>query len=128
MTKALAATLVLIAALTGCGSTERPRVATPTPTADDSLAGYSEGVRTYYGGEHLDTGDDPNADVEAQYHQPPKPAEARLGGAITLTGSNIGVRMRVTVTAVHAVRAGGKRLTAVDLTLANTGIAVYDGE
>ena len=39
-----------------------------------------------------------DGDVEAEYHQPPRPATGGVGDTITLTGSNIGVRMRVTLT------------------------------
>jgi hypothetical protein len=92
------------------------------------LAGYSEGVRKYYDGAQLDAADDPNADAEVQYFQPPMPAETGVGDAITLTGSNIGVRMRVTVSGAHTVRVKGKPYTAVDVKLENTGITVYQGE
>ena len=63
-------------------------------------------------------------DVEAEYHQPPQPAEAGLGETITLTGTNIGVRLRVTVTGVERV----DDHQAVHLELESTGIANYDGE
>ena len=63
-------------------------------------------------------------DVEAEYHQPPQPAEAGLGETITLTGTNIGVRLRVTVTGVK--RVGDHQ--AVELGLENTGITNYEGE
>ena len=63
------------------------------------------------------------ADIEAEYHQPPKPAEAGLGETITLTGTNIGVRMRVTVTKVET----GRRPPAVELELKSTGITDYEG-
>ena len=46
-----------------------------------------------------------NEDVEEEYHQPPKPASADLGETITLTGNNIGVRLRVTPTALLDPRA-----------------------
>ena len=62
-------------------------------------------------------------DVEAEYHQPPKPAEAGLGETITLTGTNIGVRLRVTVTGVKRVSS----YLAVELALENTGIANHEG-
>ena len=39
-----------------------------------------------------------DGDVEAEYHQPPRPATGGIGDAITLTGTNIGVRLRTTVT------------------------------
>ena len=46
------------------------------------------------------------ADIEAEYHQPPRPAEAKLGETIELTGTKIGVRFDVTVTDVEAARRG----------------------
>jgi hypothetical protein len=116
---------LLAAALTACGGSDKPP-ATPTPTATpaDALAGYSEGVRSYYGGAAAD----PHGGVEAEYHQPPKPAEATVGEPITLTGSNIGVRMDVTVTGTRTVRVSGEAYTAVELELESTGITVYEGE
>jgi hypothetical protein len=129
-TKALVILVLAAGALAGCGDSKQPREAAPptaTPAAD-GLAGYSEGVRKYYAGANLDAADDPNADAEVQYFQPPRPAEAAVGDTITLTGSNIGVRMRVTLTQVDTLRAGGKRFTAVHLRMLNDGITVYDGE
>jgi hypothetical protein len=111
--------------LAGCGSEKR---AQPTPTPppqraeDPDLAGYSQGVKDYYVEVHDGPTGDEHADVEAEYHQPPKPAEAGLGDAITLTGVNIGIRQKVTVTKVD--RAGD--YTAVHLKLENTGITVYE--
>ena len=52
-------------------------------------------MRDYYGDGH-----DGDGGVEAEYHQPPKPATGGIGDAITLTGTNIGVRLRVTPTRV----------------------------
>jgi hypothetical protein len=121
--------LVLAAAVAGCGDSKKPAAATPTATATATdLAGYSQGVRDYYAGANLAAADDPNADAEEQYFQPPRPAESALGGTITLTGTNIGVRMRVTLTKLDAVSAGGKRYTAAHLRLVNDGITVYEGE
>jgi hypothetical protein len=125
-TKALVI-LLLAAAAAGCGDSKPPAATTATATAD-GLAGYSQGVRQYYAGAELDAADDPNADVEVQYFQPPRPAEAGVGETIALTGSNIGVLMQVTVTGVDTVEAGGERYTAVHLKLVNDGITVYDGE
>jgi hypothetical protein len=117
--------------LAGCGHDARPSSsATPEATATaaaNPLAGYSEGVQKYYAGAQLDAADDPNADAEVKYFQPPMPAETSAGDAITLTGSNIGVRLQVTVSGVRTVRAGGKPYTAVDLRLENNGITVYQG-
>jgi hypothetical protein len=121
---------VLTVFLAGCGAHKTPTAAAPKPaaTVKDELAGYSAGVRDYYGGEHPHTDGDPNAEIEAEYHQPPKPAEAGAGGTITMTGTNIGVRFEVTVTGVHTVRARGNRYTAVDVVLESTGITIYEGE
>ena len=70
----------------------------------DPVEGYSQGVKDFYGSDvHPETEEGSIEDVEAEYHQPPKPAEAGLGETITLTGTNIGVRMRVTVTGVKRV-------------------------
>src|SRR4051794_637514 len=128
--RTLLAITLLGAAVAGCGSSnEKPaatttpgRTATPQPVATADLSGYSEGVRTFYAGIPAQPPDDPEAATEAEYFQPPKPAQARLGETITLTGSNIGVRLRVTVTGVE--RTGSH--TAVHLHLVNDGIAVYD--
>src|SRR4051812_18064368 len=107
--------LVLVALVAGCGDdkpepTPTPSVtttATAAPTGDP-LAGYSEGVRKYYAGADLAAPDDPNADPEVKYFQPPRPANAGLGETIRLTGSNIGVQVDVTATGVKQVEAGGK--------------------
>jgi hypothetical protein len=117
--------------LAGCGGDKQADATpTPTPTAtaaqtrpeDPDLAGYSEGVKDYYVEIHNEPTGDEHVDVEAEYHQPPKPAEAGLGDAITLTGTNIGIRQKVTVTKVD--RTGDH--TAVHLELENTGITVYE--
>jgi hypothetical protein len=125
--------LIPLLAAAGCGHDARPSSsaapeATATPAAANPLAGYSEGVRKYYDGAQLDAADDPSADAEVQYFQPPMPAKTAAGDAITLTGSNIGVRMRVTVSGTHAVHVKGKPYTAVDVKLENIGITVYQGE
>jgi hypothetical protein len=122
---------LLAAALAGCGhdaAPSSPAAPKVSATRADPLAGYSQGVRKYYAGAQLDAADDPSADAEVQYFQPPKPAQTAAGDAITLTGSNIGVRMQVTVEGVRTVRAGGKAYTAVDLRMKNSGITVYQGE
>jgi hypothetical protein len=62
-------------------------------------------------------------DIESEYHKPPSPARSALGGTITLTGTNIGIRQKVTVTGVSQT---GKWL-AVQLRLENTGITNYEG-
>src|SRR5690349_1588108 len=125
------ALLIPLLALAGCGHDARP-TSTAAPeatatTAPNPLAGYSEGVRKYYVGAQLDAANDPNADAEVKYFQPPMPAETTAGDAITLTGSNIGVRLQVTVDGVRTVHAGGKPYTAVDVRLKNNGITVYQG-
>lgn len=139
MLKLLGAIAVLAALAAGCGSNDdaEPDAATPTPAASpDSAAqqglptGYEAAVRAYYGDHsHADEGD-----VEAEYHQPPKPATGEVGDTITLTGSNIGVRARVTVTGVKDnVEASeppsdGTRYVAVDLRLRSTGITILEGQ
>ena len=120
MRKSMIAALAVLA-IAGCGGQASPKA---TPTAEDG--GYSKGVMDYYG----DADAHPEAeagsieDVESEYHKPPQPAEAGLGEAITLTGTNIGVRLRVTVTGVQ--RVGDHQ--AVQLELESTGITNYDGE
>ena len=104
--------------LAGCGeqtAADPPR-ATPQATG---LEGYTQGVKDYYRDVH---GESTGDDVEAEYHQPPRPAAAGLGEPITLTGTNIGIRMRVTVTKVESVSS----FTAVGLELENTGITNYE--
>ena len=98
--------------------------------ADDPLAGYSEGVRKYYVGADPSAVDDPGADAEVRYFQPPRPGEAKLGEQIILTGSNIGVETGVTVTKVNTVKVSGKDYAAVELELNNGigGITVLDTE
>ena len=60
-------------------------------------------MKDFYGGTHPVAEEGSPEAVEEEYHQPPKPAEAGLGETITLTGTNIGVRLRVTVTGVKRV-------------------------
>ena len=119
----LLASVALALALGACGDNDRADTPTPTATVADPLEGYSEGVKKYYGTDvQPEAEEGSNEDVEAEYHQPPKPAEAGLGETITLTGSNIGVRLRVTVT-------GLKRESdyqAVELELESTGITNYE--
>jgi hypothetical protein len=108
-------------ALAGCGGQDSPKA---TPTAEEG--GYSKGVEAYYGDSHAHPEAEPGSieDVESEYHQPPHPAEAGVGETITLTGTNIGVRLRVTVTGVQRV----DDHQAVQLELESTGITNYDGE
>ena len=122
----LSALIVFAALLVGCGDKQEeapaPSPAQAEATPDPDLEGYSEGVKKYYGEVHSSPRATRHADVEAEYHQPPKPAEAALGETITLTGTNIGIRQRVTVTAVDDLG----EYTAVRLKLENTGITVYE--
>jgi len=126
--------MVMLAALVvGCGGDEAPQAgSTVTPAAAEEhqgetheldLEGYSQGVKDYYGGAHKHDPDDELASIEAEYHQPPKPAEANLGEAIELTGTEIGVRFRVTPTDVKPLN---DDLMAVYLNLKSTGIAIYE--
>jgi len=155
-----AALIALTAAACGSGDEETTRStaastpsATVTPTATPSEAdahaeedehaeegehrfepGHSRAVRRYYGDAHEAHEGDDLASIEAEYHQPPKPAAGRLGDPITLTGVNIGVRLQVTPTRlIDPARArrpatGDRRWVAVELRLENTGIAVFESE
>lgn len=133
MRKLLPAIVVVAALLAGCGGSdpEPPAAGTPvpaTPTEEPGkeheldLSGYSPGVQEYYGGAHTHA-DTEMGSAEAEYHQPPKPAEAKLGEPIELTGTEIGVRFKVTPTKVEPV---GDDLMAVYLTLKSTGVTIYD--
>jgi hypothetical protein len=143
--KLLGAIAVLAALVAGCGSDEPTASSTPAPTAtptpDPAAApsagrgwekGHNAAVRAFYGG-----GAGPPAidgDIEAEYHQPPRPATGGVGDTITLTGTNIGVRLRATVTGlVDPARAtesprSGMRYVGVGLRLRSTGIAIHDTE
>jgi hypothetical protein len=132
MRKLLASALLALA-LGACGDKESAKTPTPTTTPSpeatvagaDPLEGYSQGVKDYYAGADPEGAEEGSIEaVEVEYHQPPKPAEAGLGETITLTGSNIGVRMRVTVTEVKRVSS----YQAVELEFESTGITNYDGE
>ncbi len=128
---ALIAFTVLFA---GCGDSQDDSpaaAATPAPTeaeaqadeqVDPDLEGYSQGVIDYYREVHTEKTGDDHIDAEIEYHQPPKPAEAGLGETITLTGTNIGVRLKVTPTDIE--KEDG--YTIVRLKLVNDGIAVYE--
>jgi hypothetical protein len=136
----LVSIVVLAALVGGCGSDDAEDAAgpEPTPTPERVKAethgfdeGHSQAVRKYYGDVHEHSTE---GDIEAEYHQPPRPAAGGIGDTITLTGSNIGVRMRVTLKGVadpaKASRppAPGTRWVAVKLHMRNTGIAVLEGE
>jgi hypothetical protein len=103
------ATAVLMALIAGCGGSNdgesQAAAPSPSPAAEEPLFMGDEGV-------------------EEEYDQPPQPASGDVGDTITLTGSNIGVRLRVTVTGVQ--RAG--RYTAVKLRLVSTGDAIFESE
>jgi hypothetical protein len=128
----LLGTVLLAVLLAGCG--EKKQAATTTPEAkatatatatkreDPDLAGYSQGVKDYYVEIHNEPTGDAETDIETEYHQPPRPAQAGLGETITLTGTNIGIRLRATVTKVERVGSH----TAVHVKLRNTGITVYE--
>jgi hypothetical protein len=106
----LIATAVLAVLIAGCDSnkqTEQAGAPAPEPTA------------TFWEGD---------ADVEEEYHQPPKPASGGIGDTITLTGSNVGVRMRVTVTGLVDRTGPRGRYLGVKLRMRSNGIAVYESE
>ena len=128
--KTLLGVAVLAVVLAGCGGDEKhaqtpppaPSASAPPRHEDPDLAGYSQGVKDYYVEIHNEPTGDAETDIETEYHQPPRPAEATLGEPITLTGTNIGIRLKVTPTKVETV---GDHV-AVRLKLENTGITVYE--
>lgn len=140
MLKWLGTIAVLAALAAGCGSGDEVPSAATTPTATPTPAatpepeaehrfekGHSRAVREYYGDVH-----GPDEGVEAEYHQPPRPATGDIGDAITLTGSNIGVRLRVKLTGLidpaTAARPAreGMRYVGVGLRMVSTGITIHD--
>jgi len=146
MLKLLGAIAVLAAIVAGCDSSDRapsaaPSAATPepipTPEATPAAAerhkfekGHSRAVREYY---RHDAGP-AHDNIEAEYHKPPKPATGGIGDTITLTGTNIGVRVRVKLTglvdpagASPAPRAG-TRYVAAKLRLRSTGITILEDD
>jgi hypothetical protein len=118
------------ATATATATPEATATASPTPTPEPFEKGHSRAVRRFYGGGKAPV--PPWSDVEAEYHQPPRPATGGIGDTITLTGTNIGVRLRTTVTGlVDPARATespgpGKRYVGVQLRLRSTGIAIHD--
>jgi hypothetical protein len=138
---------VMVVLTAGCGSNdaERPAAqpspepapaeatsaATPAATAEPFEKGHSRAVREFYGGG--DAPVPPSSDVEAEYHQPPRPATGGIGDTITLTGTNVGVRLRTTLTglvddvvpATESPRPG-MRYVGVRLRLRSTGIAIHE--
>jgi hypothetical protein len=135
--KLLGAIAALAALSAGCGSGEQALSAAtpaPTPTASPEPKaehrfekGHSRAVREYYGDSHGEDGG-----VEAEYHQPPRPATGGIGDTITLTGTNIGVREEVTLTrlvdpatAAQPAREG-MRYVGVGLRVVSSGITVHD--
>lgn len=128
---ALLAALALAAA--GCGSApDAERTAQATGTADRADAAPTAGAADQADAEDLGLPED-FMDSEEEFHQPPRPRRAALGETITMTGTNIGVRLRVRATRVmdpagadgRPPRAG-RRYVAVELQLANTGITVFE--
>jgi hypothetical protein len=111
---AAAGVLAALLLTAGCGSDESPRAAAPSePAATAAL-------------EQL-------GDTEAEYNLPPPRARGRMGETLTADGSNLGVRLAVTVTGVADPVPGpsppaGKRYVGVELRLRNTGIAVFEAE
>jgi hypothetical protein len=129
--RTLLASALVVLLVGACGDGDGDGAATPEPTATPpaataeaghDLEGYSKGVRDFYGDTHPEAEPGSQESVEAEYHQPPKPAEAGLGETITLTGSNIGVRLRVTVTGVKRA----SEYLAVDMALESTGITNFE--
>ena len=84
-------------------------------------------MRDYYDDAPHVEQDDELASIEAEYHKPPSPARAAAGEVITLTGTNIGVRLRVRLLGPpERVRADGRDYLAARLQLRNTGITIFE--
>jgi len=139
MLKLLGAIAALAALTAGCGSSDQSPAAATTPAATPTPTpaapaepearfekGHSRAVRDYYRHSLGEEG------VEAEYHQPPRPATGGIGDTITLTGTNIGVREDVTLTGLvdpaGAARPPreGMRYVGVGLRVVSTGITVHD--
>ena len=127
--------IAVAALVAGCGSSDpAPSAATAPPTATPEPEpeteqhvfdkGHSRAVREYY----RHTGGDAQGNIEAEYHQPPKPATGGIGDTITLTGTSIGLRIRVTLTGLVDPATpprpprGGTRYVGAKRSLRNTGI------
>jgi hypothetical protein len=138
MLKLVGTIAVLAAVAAGCGSDEpAPSAGTPAATAEPTATvqgfepGHSDAVRSFYGGAE-GVPADPNSDVEAEFHQPPRPAVGGIGDTITLTGLNIGVRIDVTLTRLFdPARTArpprdGMRYVGVGLRMVSTGGAMHE--
>ena len=99
----------------------------PCPSRPAGSGTSGEAAGSPAAGAGVPVGEFPDNTEEA-FHQPPKPAEAGMDETITLTGTNLGIRMKVTVTGTETVRAGSERCEAVNLRLENTGVAIHDDE
>ena len=86
-------------------------------------------MRDYYGDAPEPAHDDELATIEAEYHKPPQPPRAATGEVITLTGTNVGVRLRVKLLGpLEPVEVGGRDYLAANLQLRNTGITIFEAE
>ncbi len=130
----LLATAALATAATGCGGGDdapRPERAAAPAFGERQ---HEAAVRDFYGtlrAEPSATAEEFGGATEEEFHQPPVPLQAAVGDAITLTGTNLGVRLRVTVLGVKdpgAEAAAGTRRVAVRLGLVNDGIAVFESQ
>jgi hypothetical protein len=135
---ALLAALLLALGLAACGGHDpQTAPAQATHAGDEDHAGEDEEhadlpapVREYYDHAHEhEELDDELAAIEAEYHQPPEPPRAGAGEVITLTGTNIGVRLRVKLVGpLQPVSVGGRDYLAANLQLRNTGITIFEAE
>jgi hypothetical protein len=135
---ALAVSVALALLVTACGADDpAPQRPAATPAEDSAHAfepGHSRAVREYYGEPH-EHEESELGESEADYHQPPRPARGGIGDRITLTGTNLGIRLAITVTGLSdpapkpsKPAPAGRRWVAVDLTLRHTGVAIFESE